>query len=798
MTKEKNLFIIDGSSYIFRAFFGVPHLSNSSGFPTNAVYGFLKMIKNTLETYHPDHVVITLDSKEETFRKKMYPEYKANREAMPEELVLQVPKIYELMDALNLHTLRVNGVEADDIIATLKRISDKKGHHVTIISGDKDLMQLVDDKTVVLDTMKNRTYNEQGVIEKLGVPPKYVADVLAIMGDASDNIPGVRGIGAKGAAKLVNEYGSVEDIYSKIDSIKNKKHHDALVECKDDALLSKRLTILKDDVKIDFREDDFAVQEPDMEKLTKLLKEMEFISELREFGLIKKDVKASSSQTQVNAHDIKTIAKYAVEYKGMLIGHDLQHHVDLDTLQKYQDKIFDTKLAAYVLSPGEKDYDIDDLSVKVAGDNFDTSLFPVIKEKLEAQIKAKGLDRAYYEVDLPCIRVLRDMEETGALVDVKRLEELSTFFEGELVEYTSKIYSLAGAPFNINSPKQLSTVLFDKLGLTTGKKTETGFSTDQEVLMELSASHALPKLIMDYREIAKLKSTYVEPLLYMAKHGEADGRIHTTYHLDVTTTGRLSSTDPNLQNIPIRSAYGAKIREAFIAPKGKKLISADYSQIELRIFAHLSQDPIMIESFKKGEDIHARTASEIFDVSLELVTLNQRREAKAINFGIIYGKTPFGLAKELGITQSVASKIIKRYFERYAGVARVREELVKKARMNGFAETLYGRKRYLPDIASRNMAARNFAERNAINSPLQGTASDIMKIAMTKLWDKLHKEHPDVHITLHVHDELIIETPEHIAEKISHVVKHEMENAVKLTPMLVVDVNIGDTWLAAH
>lgn len=789
MNREKNLFIIDGSSYIFRAFYGIPHLSNSSGKPTNAVYGFLKMIKNTLLTYKPEYIVITLDSKEETFRKKRYPQYKANRESMPEELSIQVPYIYQLIEALNIPCIRIPGIEADDIIATLKEKASNKDYRVTIISGDKDLMQLVDDKTIVLDTMKNKIYNEQGVIAKLGVAPKYVVDALSLMGDTSDNIPGVRGIGAKGAAKLVNEYGSLEDIYSNIESIKNKKQHDALIQYKEDAFLAKELINLKKDIDLDFTEDNFTVRQYDNEKLIKLLKEMEFFSELRDLGLVKKNDIAI-------VNNLKSINDYAIDDEGILIGHGLQHNVKLETLLKYDDKIFDTKIASYIIFPGQKGYDIEDISLKTTGHSFSKELFPDIKKELEKKIAASGLEKVVYEIDFPCIKVLRDMEEKGALVDIEKLEALSSLFSKELDSYTEAIYKLAGIEFNINSPRQLSVILFERLGLSTGRKTETGFSTDQEVLMELASVHELPKLVMDYREITKLKSTYVDPLLYMAKQG--DGRIRTTYHLDVTATGRLSSSDPNLQNIPIRTPYGSKIRDAFIAPKGRKLISADYSQIELRIFAHLSHDPIMIESFKNGEDIHARTASEIYDVPLELVTLTQRREAKAINFGIIYGKTPFGLAKELGITQSVASKIIKRYFERYAGVARIREELIKTARNIGYTQTLFGRRRYLPDILSKNLGLRGFSERNAINSPVQGTASDIMKIAMLKVWEKLHKEHKNTDIILHVHDELVIETQEDLAEKISHIVKLEMENAVKLDPALVVDVNIGDTWLAAH
>ncbi|MEI6092191.1 MAG: DNA polymerase, partial [bacterium] len=591
MNKEKNLFIIDGSSYIFRAFYGVPHLSNSSGKPTNAVYGFLKMIKNTLLVYKPEYIVITLDSKEETFRKKKYPQYKANREAMPEELSVQVPYIYKLIDALNLACIRIPGIEADDVIATLKEKASKMDYKVSIISGDKDLMQLVDENTVMLDTMKNKIYNEQGVVEKIGVAPKYVVDALSLMGDTSDNIPGVRGIGAKGAAKLVNEYGTIEDIYSNIESIKNKKQHDALIQYKEDAFLAKELIVLKRDVELEFNDDSFFFRQFDQEKLTALLKEMEFFSELRDLGLVKKKENAGSK-------NVKSISEYAIEYEGVLIGHDLQHNVKLETLLKYDRKIFDTKIASYLISPGEKNYDIEDISLKATGHSFSKELLPDIKKSLEQEIVVRGLEKVFYEVDLPCIKVLREMEEKGALVDIEKLEVLSSLFAKELESYTESIYKLAGIEFNINSPRQLSVILFERLGLSTGRKTETGFSTDQEVLMELSSVHELPKLIMDYREITKLKSTYVDPLLSMAKQG--DGRIRTTYHLDVTTTGRLSSSDPNLQNIPIRTPYGSRIRDSFIAPKGKKLISADYSQIELRLFAHISHDPIMIESFKNG------------------------------------------------------------------------------------------------------------------------------------------------------------------------------------------------------
>lgn len=802
MSDRKRLFIIDGSSYIFRAFFGVPNLTNSKGFPTNAVFGFLKMLRNTLNIYKPTHIVIALDSKEETFRKKMYPAYKANREAMPEELSVQIPYIEQLINAMSIPSIRIHGVEADDIIASLTQKAEQHGFDVTIISGDKDLMQLVNERTVMIDTLKNRVYNVKGVVEKLGVEPKQVLDYLSIIGDASDNIPGVRGIGPKGAVKLISEFGPLEEIYKKIDSIKNKKHQTSLIESKENAFLSKELITLKYDLDVEFSHDRYSVQEPDVEKLKDLFQKMEFISELRELKFANPKIDLAPTKTEFfepiklgNTDDIKKITEHAVSTDDTLIGHDLLKQFSFAELSKYK-KMFDTKLAAYELSPGERDYNIDDISIRTTGAEYTPQKLPAIMERLDQDLRAVGLEKAYYEIDLPCIPILRDIQETGALVDVKKLEETSEFFGEKIEEYTQKIYKEAGMEFNINSPKQMAFVLFEKMGLPSSKKTETGFSTDQGVLEELALSYELPKMIMEYRELTKLKSTYADPLLVQAR--TSNGRIKTTYHLDVTATGRLSSSNPNLQNIPIRTSYGTKIREAFIADKGKKLISADYSQIELRIFAHLSQDPIMIESFVKGEDIHTRTASEIFDVPIELVTLTQRQEAKAVNFGIIYGKTPFGLARELGITQGIAAKIIKKYFESYKGVAEVREQLIKDAKGRGYSLTMFGRRRYLADINSRVIAKRNFAERNAINAPIQGTAADIIKLATIKVWHSLRHKHPDSKIILNVHDELVVEAPEAKAAEVAKLVKHEMENVIKMTPTLTVSTNIGSSWLEAH
>ena len=791
MKENKKLYVIDGSSYIYRAYFGMPMLSNSKGLPTNAVYGFLKMIKNTLNIYKPKHVFIAMDSKTPTFRKEKYPQYKANREETPQELKVQLPYIEKLIEVLRIPKLRVDGVEADDIIATLTKKAVLNGFEVVIISGDKDLMQLVSANTVMIDTLKNKTYGIEGVVEKLGVRPELVRDYLAITGDTSDNIPGVRGIGPKGATTLLNEYGSLDKIYEKIDTVKNKKHHEALVRSKQEALLSKELVTLKEDVDMDFSVAGLELNEPDTEKLFSLLSELEFTSEMRELIIVK------NKKLEIKNQDIKVLGERFIEHDGGLIGHDLLHNVDYLTLLKYEN-LFDTRVASYVLNPGERDYPLDDLSLKTIKQSFTPNAFPAIKVELEKAVNEKNLNKVLYEIDLPCIKPLKEIETTGALVDLNKLKELSIEFGSSIDEYTSKIYKEAGMEFNINSPKQLSFVLFEKLGLSTAisKKRDTGFSTDQEVLMELSSMHPLPKLIMEYRELAKLKGTYIDPLIEMAQNG--DGRIRTTYNLDLTSTGRLSSSNPNLQNIPIRTPSGARIRETFIAPAGKKLISVDYSQIELRIFAYLSKDELMISAFENGEDVHTRTASEIFDVPLEFVTLSQRAQAKAVNFGILYGKTPFGLAKELGITQAIASKIISRYFDRYKGVAKVREDLIKKAREHGYSETIFGRRRYLPDINTKQIARRNFAERNAINAPIQGSAADIMKLALSKVWHALNKAHSSSKIIMHVHDELVVETPEKEATTVSNFIKHEMENVVEFRPKLTVQTSIGQSWLEAH
>jgi DNA polymerase I len=784
---KDTVFIIDASSYIFRAYYAVRPLTNSKGLPTNATYGFLKMLKNTIKNFEPSHIVMAMDSKEKTFRKEMYEKYKANREETPVDLNKQIPYIERLLEAFNIKAIKIPGVEADDIIASLIQLAKKEEKNVVIISGDKDLMQLVDDNTYMMDTMKNKKYDIIGVQEKFGVKPSQVLDFLSLVGDASDNIPGVKGIGPKGAKTLLNKFNTLEDIYKNINKIKNEKQSEKLLASKDMAFLSKKLISLKKDIKFDFEIKDLKKQDIDKEKLKDILEDLEFTSELKEWKLlVEKEIKTDKPFDKINP--------YTIFYENTLVGYDLLKNLNFSQLSKYEN-IFDIKLASYVLNPGKRDYPIDDISIKYAKSGYSHEVLPIIKEKLEKSLKEKGLWKVFNKIDTPCIKVLKEMEESGCLIDIEKLENLEKEVSKITKEKTKEIYKITEEEFNINSPKQLSYILFEKLKLPVAKKIPSGFSTNQEVLKELSQIHPLPKLILEYRETTKLHNTYILPLLEQAK--TYSGRIKTKYHLDITSTGRISSTNPNLQNIPIRTAMGSKIRQAFIAPRGKVLISADYSQIELLILAHLSDDENMKKAFKENSDIHIETASEIFDIPREMVTPEFRRQAKAVNFGIMYGKTAFGLAKELNITQATASKIIKKYFKRFYKIDLLRKKIIEDAKKTGFTKTIFGRIRYIDDINNSNHFKKAMAERNAINSPIQGSASDILKIAMVNVWGKL-KEFEDTKIILNVHDELLIETSKKDLDRVKAIIKKEMEEAVTLDPKLKVEISSGKTWLEAH
>lgn len=776
-------FIIDGSSYIYRAYYGVPRLNNSKGFPTNAIYGFLKMLKNTLVLYKPKYLLIALDSKEASFRKNIYSEYKANRKTTPDDLLVQIPHIYRLIQTMNITSLSIESIEADDIIASfVKKFSNTSS--INIVSGDKDLLQLVDDKICMIDTMKNTKYCTEDVVKKFGVLPQQVKDYLAIAGDASDNIPGIKGIGPKGATKLLNEFTNIDGIYKNIDSIKNPKLKNTLLDNKESAYLSLKLVELKYDLEVNNKLEDFLIKNYNTNEYINFLKEFEFYSELKSaYAQQEKQTNIFETKTpNKNEHDV-----YTILINGEYIGYDFISRFSSEWL--FNNKFFDIKLAYYLLNPGKREYPIDEIAYKFAGNSYSSELLQTIKNNLCIELEKFNLTKVYYGIDKPCIPILKAMSENGILLDINELEKLKKEYLIETEKLTKIIYELSDEEFNINSPKQLSYILFEKLQLPTLKKISTGFSTNQEVLEELSFSHKLPKFIIEYRELSKLLNTYIDPLLLDAKNNKS--RVHTTYTLDVTATGRLSSINPNLQNIPIKSDSGSKIRKVFTASKGNVLISADYSQIELRILSYLSNDLIMQEAFKNNEDIHIRTASEIFDVDINFVNSEQRRQAKAINFGIMYGKTPYGLSKELGIPINIAKLIINRYFERYSGIAKYREELIEKVKKDGISKTYFGRIRLIPEIFSKNKNLRDFAERNAINSPIQGTASDILKIAMINLSNKLRLSNLEAKIIMHVHDELVVEASIKDKEAVVSLVKEIMENAVNFEPKLCVDIKTG-------
>ncbi len=889
MGAKPTLYLIDGSSYIYRAYYAIRHLSSPKGFPTNALYGFTQMLLKVLKDRKPDHVAVVFDVGRETFRTDIYPEYKANRSAMPEDLVPQIGPIKEMVRAFNIPALEMPGYEADDIIATIARDCEKRGMAAVVVTGDKDLMQVVSESITLLDTMKDKVSGISEVHERFGVGPERVPDILGLAGDSSDNIPGVPSIGEKTAIKLILEFGSMENLLAGASEVKGKIG-EKIREFAEQALLSRRLATVSFDVPIEYSYEDFAVVPPDNRKLADLFREYGFTTlmkeltseatlstdkyktvlgeveldslrqELRDVSECSVDLETTSlnsleaeivgislsfreheacyipvghsypvAPAQLErARTLEALRPFLTDPENRKIGQNIKY--DYQVLRRYgiemQGIWCDTMVASYLLNPVRSSHGLDSLSVEfldhkmisyseVAGSGKEQLNFaqvPVEKASVYScedadaafllrgiflpRLAESGMEPLFFDLEMPLLKILADMELCGVKVDQRLLRELSDGFAVQLASLERDIFNRAGCEFNINSPKQLGEVLFEKLGLPSGKKTKTGWSTDMNVLTALARDYDIPKTILEYRSLSKLKSTYTDALPRLVD--KSTGRIHTSYNQTVTNTGRLSSSEPNLQNIPIRSEEGRKIRGAFIAEEGCLLLSADYSQIELRVLAHLSQDRVFCEAFAADEDIHTRTASEVFDIMPGLVTPEMRRQAKTVNFGVIYGQGAFGLARELGVSTKTAKEFIDNYFARHSGAREFLDACVREAEEKGYVTTILGRRLPIPDIASKNGNVRAFAQRNAVNYPIQGSAADIIKQAMVRVCERMRKEGLASRLIMQVHDELVFEVPEKEKTDMELLVRREMENAVSLRVPLKVEVNFGRNWSEAH
>ncbi|MHB8138767.1 MAG: DNA polymerase I [Smithellaceae bacterium] len=876
------LALVDGSNYIYRAYYGIPALTNSKGFPTNAIYGFTTMLMKLLRDLAPDYIVVTFDLKGPTTRHGEFEDYKATRKPMPDDLIPQIPSIKDVVRGFSVCLLEKQGIEADDLIGTLTVAASERGWRTAIISGDKDLMQLIDERVTMVDTMKDKTYDALAVKEKFGVGPEKVVEILGLMGDTSDNIPGVPGIGPKTAKRLIEEYGSVDAVLENAEKLHNIKLRESFRQYAGQARLSRQLALIRKDIDIDFDLQDAARKEPDKELLASLFSEFEFSSLLQQIKTNAakpvKDCKvvadhATLTELVKRLHGSTRIACEIIWEKNppqeligisfcidpesfyLPLGHtnakqqltaketvaallpvfgdtEIKKYVyDLKTalvsLENLEVKSGeDLQLAAYLLNPARHSYELDEIVWEYLheripapsdvaggkGKTYPLALVPVDKmaayaggrveailalaQALQGRLEEAGAFSLYREVEMPLLFSLAAMEKKGVLLDAVLLKQMSDELGQLLLLSEEKIHRLAGEKFNINSPKQLQTILFEKLGLPKGKKTKEGYSTDVDVLSDLARSHELPAEILAYRSLSKLKSTYVDAL--PALINPQTGRIHTSYNQTVAATGRLSSSNPNLQNIPIRTLEGKRIRQAFIAAPGSVLISADYSQIELRVLAHLSEDDALIDAFASGEDIHSRTASDIFGVFPQMVNPDMRRQAKVINFGILYGMSAFGLARELGVPQKTAQVYIDGYFSRYAKVRAYLDGILEGARRDGYVCTLLNRRRYLPELKSSIPSVRQFAERMAINAPIQGSAADLIKVAMVNIDQLLTNKNYTARLIMQVHDELVVEAPVQEKEEVMKLVKKEMEEVIKLKVPLKVEIASGINWDEAH
>jgi DNA polymerase-1 len=887
--EKPTLLVIDGSSYIFRAFFALPPLSNSKGTPTNATLGFTNMLLKVVKEFNPKLLAVVFDAPGPSFRNEVYAAYKANRPTMPQRLSLQIPYIKRVVEGFNIAILEEEGYEADDVIGTIAEEAVQQGHPVRIVTGDKDLFQLIGEDITVLDTMKNQSFGVVEVRDRFGVEPKQLVDLLALSGDTIDNIPGVPGIGLKTAAGLIQEFGSLENLLKNVQKVSKAKIREKLVMFADQARLSKQLATIDTHVPLAHRLKDFIFSSKTSDTLKEIFKDLEFTKLLRELPSSKKPETDYASilgeegldlvLSEIASHKAFTISveplgaapmerpvlgiaiavePHRAQYiplppdspghasfvpRGVLLG-KLKPALENPSIKKSGYDIkrshvllkqegleitgwqVDAMVASYLLNPTRHKHSLDTLAEEyldhrmvsrkeILGERRqalsteDVSLDQITQMACEAcdislqlcqilgpKIETEGFLQLYQEIELPLITVLAEMERNGIKVDPSLLARLSKEFEASLSHLMREIYELAGESFNINSPRQLGEILFKKLKLPPIKKTRTGFSTDEEVLTKLAMTHPLPAKIIQFRGLSKLKSTYVDTLPGLVNR--QTGRIHTSFNQTGTATGRLSSSDPNLQNIPIRSDEGKRIRDAFIPEEGWSILSADYAQIELRILAHISRDSTLTAAFKKGEDVHRRTAAEIYGVSPENVDDRMRREAKVINFGIIYGMSAFGLAKELGVDPKVAQAYIEEYFQKHNGVRSYIDHIIAEARQRGYVTTLFNRRRYLPEIDSSNRPMRQFAERTAINTPIQGTAADLIKIAMIRIHNRFHREGFSTRMILQVHDELVFETPDGEREPVSKLICEEMEGVMEMSVPLKVTITSGKTWGEAH
>ena len=894
MSKEK-LLLVDGSSYLYRAFHALPDLRSSDGRPTGAIYGVLNMLQKLIKSERPDYLSVVFDTPVKTFRHDIFPEYKANRQKTPEDLIAQIEPLHQAIINLGLPLIAVDGVEADDVIGTLAMEAEKKNIKTLIATGDKDMAQLVTDNIHLIDTMKDIRMGPREVLEKFGILPERFIDYLTLAGDTSDNIPGVEKVGPKTAIKWINEYGSLEGVIQNADQIKGKIG-DNLNAALDQLDLFKTLVTIKCDVQTDSNFSDLIIGESNEDLLH------EQLSDLGLHGLIKQfDIQSPEKKPDVesNYHTIRTkneldelievmkkapyisfdtettsldymnaelvgvsIALKPNEAFYIPINHNyegvekqLEEHFVLEALKPFLEsdeipkighnlkydrhilqnlgidlkgKLLDTMLFSYVnnstitrhnldavskrylnINPtsyedvagkGAKQIPFSEVSIEVASEyaSEDADISLKLYEHIEPLVqKETKLAKLYSEIEGPLIYTLGDIERNGVLIDSEKLNEQSKELEAKILKLEQKVQKSAGEDFNLGSPKQLQEILYEKLGLPVIKKTPKGQpSTAESVLQELSMDFPIVQDILSYRAISKLKSTYTDKLPKMVNSNT--GRVHTSYHQAVTATGRLSSSDPNLQNIPIRSEEGRRIREAFIAPDGYKILAADYSQIELRIMAHLSRDQGLMDAFAKGQDIHQATAAEIFSTNIDEVTANQRRSAKAINFGLIYGMSAFGLSKQLQISRAEAQNYIEQYFDRYPQVKNYMDETKQSAKKMGYVETVFGRRLYLADIESSNYQRRQYAERSAINAPMQGTAADLIKMAMILLHQKIREESFEAKIIMQVHDELVIEVNENQSDELSEITTSVMSEISKLDVDLKVDADIGNNWDEAH